>query len=54
MTKLDGHPGERTPPSSMRLPRDVKAAAQRRAADERVSLTSVVVAYLRKYGRYDA
>jgi hypothetical protein len=40
-----------TPPTSLRIPPDVKAAAQRRAADEGRTLTEVVVRYLRRYGR---
>jgi uncharacterized protein (DUF1778 family) len=39
-----------TPPSSLRIPTDVKEAAQRRAAAEGKTLTDVVVAYLRRYG----
>jgi hypothetical protein len=39
-----------TKPSSLRIPADVKAAAQRRAADEGKTLTDVVVAYLKRYG----
>jgi hypothetical protein len=39
-----------TPPSSLRIPTDVKEAAQRRAADEGKTLTDVVVAYLKRYG----
>lgn len=39
-----------TKPSSLRIPDDVKRAAQRRAAAEGKTLTDVVVAYLRRYG----
>jgi uncharacterized protein (DUF1778 family) len=39
-----------TPLTSVRIPPDVKAAAQRRAAAEGRTLTDVVVAYLRRYG----
>lgn len=39
-----------TPASSIRIPTDVKEAAQRRAAEEGKTLTDVVVAYLRRYG----
>jgi len=39
-----------TPPSSLRIPPDVKEAAQRRAAAEGKTLTDVVVAYLKRYG----
>jgi uncharacterized protein (DUF1778 family) len=40
-----------TPPSSLRIPKDVKEAAQRRAAAEGKTLTDVIVAFLREYGR---
>lgn len=39
-----------TPPSSLRIPLDVKGAAQRRAKAEGRTLTDVVVAFLREYG----
>ena len=39
-----------TPLSSLRIPQDIKGAAQRRAAAEGRTLTDVVVAYLRRYG----
>jgi uncharacterized protein (DUF1778 family) len=39
-----------TPPSSLRIPTDIKEAAQRRAAAEGKTLTDVVVAYLKRYG----
>lgn len=39
-----------TAPSSLRIPADVKEAAQRRAAAEGRTLTDVVVAYLKRYG----
>jgi len=44
-----GNP-KHTPPSSLRIPREVKEAAQRRAAAEGRTLTDVVVEFLRKYG----
>jgi hypothetical protein len=39
-----------TPPSSLRIPLDVKEAAQRRASVEGKTLTDVVVTYLKRYG----
>ncbi len=39
-----------TKPSSLRIPPDVKEAAQRRAAAEGRTLTDVIVEYLREYG----
>lgn len=39
-----------TPPSSLRIPTDVKEAAQRRAAEEGRTLTEVIVSYLTRYG----
>lgn len=39
-----------TPPSSLRIPLEIKEAAQRRAAAEGKTLTDVVVAYLKRYG----
>jgi uncharacterized protein (DUF1778 family) len=40
-----------TPPTSLRIPPAIKAAAQRRAAAEGRTLTDVVVAYLKRYAR---
>lgn len=40
-----------TPPTSLRIPKDIKAAAQRKAAEEGRTLTDVVVAYLKRYAR---
>lgn len=42
--------GTHTPPSSLRIPADIKAAAQARATAEGKTLTDVVVAYLKRYG----
>jgi hypothetical protein len=39
-----------TKPSSVRIPKNVKDAAQRRAEAEGRTLTDVVVAYLKRYG----
>lgn len=39
-----------TPPTSLRIPPEVKKAAQRRASAEGKTLTEVVVAYLKRYG----
>jgi hypothetical protein len=47
---VEGVKDTHTPPSSLRIPPDVKEAAQRRAASEGKTLTEVVVAYLRRYG----
>jgi antitoxin component of RelBE/YafQ-DinJ toxin-antitoxin module len=45
------HERYRTPPSSFRIPTDVKRAAQR-AADERgETLTDAVVRFLERYGK---
>lgn len=40
-----------TPPTSLRIPTDVKKAAKRKAAEEGRTLTDVVVAYLKQYGK---
>lgn len=40
-----------TKPSSLRIPPEVKVAAQRRAAAEGRTLTEVVVSHLERYGR---
>lgn len=39
-----------TKPSSVRIPLDVKVAAQRRADAEGRTLTDVIVEHLRRYG----
>lgn len=41
----------KTPISGFRIPEDVKAAAVARATAEGKTLTDVVVAYLRRYGK---
>lgn len=50
-TRADGAPRRITPPTSLRIPRDVKAAAQAKAAKRGETLTDVVVRGLVEYVR---